>query len=294
MTTPRNRITYTHRRPRFKVERPLTIQRTFALLRSRHAPRRRLIPTRAVPRDLLYPTKGIHGGNMISIVSRDGRDGHLDGVVDLEMKWFDGYGWYPCDYKLTMREAAAVCGTALSTFYRIADDLESRKKIFNKVYFWTQTLFEDDINRVDELARRIEKKKGGRPGAHAVYCDGDPKHRGRCPHAETCFSASSGHAGSCDDPRRHRRRASVSNGWSREARNEHRDLNNKPSARSAPSAPSVNDAVLATPRQTWTEALINELTTDDAERVVLYAEQRADIEAERIAGNFVPKGEEFV
>ncbi|MEO8379951.1 MAG: hypothetical protein ABI779_09850, partial [Acidobacteriota bacterium] len=137
----------------------------------KNAPRWRLIPTRAVPPDLLYPARGPHGGYMIPIVLRDGRKGRADTVIHVEMEWINGYGWYPCDYKLALDAAAAICGVAKWTMYRIGDDLESRRKIFKRVFFITQQLFEE-IDLADELARRVERKKGGRPGPHAEFCAG--------------------------------------------------------------------------------------------------------------------------
>lgn len=278
-------ISLIHNYGSYKAARTLTIRIVRSLLSRRALDWRSLLATRAVPPDLLYPARGPHGGYMIPIVLRDGRKGRADTVIHVEMEWINGYGWYPCDYKLTLDAAAAVCGVAKWTMYRIGDELESRRKIFKRVFFMTQQLFEE-IDLADELARRVERKKGGRPGPHAEFCAGDPNHRGACAHARFC-TADAKHTGTCEDPRRRPRRPKkTKDGWTigpRSPRVDYRKCD--PDAE-----PEIaeDDGT----RQTWTEALINETESDPARRDASREELRGDIEAERKARNFVPKGEE--
>jgi hypothetical protein len=263
------------------------------------------------------------GGHLITVVLRDGRPGRGDRLITLEMKWLRRIGWFPLKRELTTAEAAAVCGVAASTFYRLAGSLLSKKKVFGQSFFDTRKLFEE-MAVVDELAARVEATKGGRPGAHAAHCP-DPVHgRGRCPHATSCradeshrdacreghtsYCRAGGHDGRCaharyckanvnhdgtckdaNDPRRRRRAQPASPGWSKQSR----PARGSSSAGCTPAVPAAPTPKLGRPRQTWTEAAINESTGDPPKRAALYAEYRADIEEERAAGSFVPQGHEI-
>jgi hypothetical protein len=248
-----------------------------------------LISTRPVPPDLLYP-KAINGGVLIAIHLKDDRAGRKAGNVLLEMKRLPLYGWYPCKHELDARESAAILGIALATFYRISRELESRRKIRGLVFFDTFTLFDKDMRCIDDLAERVAASKGRRPGAHAEHCT-IRNHRGVCPHKDFCTDDAK-HRGACErrkagDDRRRRRRKPASAGWSRSPRR-HRNAGSACAELASP-GPSIE---LTRPRQTVTEAVINESTTDLGARASMYAEQQADIDAERCAGMFVSAGSE--
>ena len=298
----------------------LTIVVGHIFLHGKNAARWKLIPTSPVHPDELYP-KGINGGHIINLLLRDRRAGHADQIVALEMKWIEGTGWYPLKRELTAAEAAAVCNVALTTFYRISTDLASKKKVFGLCFFDTQTLF-SEMPLVDELAERVERKRGKvRPGAHAEHCPDhthgpgacphahfcrahethkgvcmdahtdyclDAAHDGRCKHAAYC-KANPNHPDSCkdaNDPRRGRRRSASSPGWTKEPRKDMTYKTCTPAAAPTPFGEETEG------RQTVSEASINETTDDPAARAALYEQLRADIEADRRAGNFVPKGKE--
>lgn len=306
----------------------LTVREIRRILQKTMPGHRILIAARPAAPDDLYP-KGINGGHIIYLLVRDGRAGRANQIVALEMKWIAGTGWYPLKRELTTAEAAGVCNVALTTFYRISADLESKKKVFGLSFFDTQTLF-SEMALVDELAERVDAKRGKvRPGAHADHCP-DPAHGpGACPHADHCRAhashrgvcadahtsycldaehdgvcehatyckANPNHPGTCkdaNDPRLGRRRSAASSGWTKEPR--------RPRAyKNCPPDPTPEPELLpaepepAAQRQTISEAAINEATPNDpAARAALYEEQRAEIDAERRAGNFAPKGEEIL
>jgi hypothetical protein len=227
---------------------------------------------------------------MIAIHLKDDRAGRKAGHVLLEMKRVPQYGWFPCKHELDARETAAILGIALTTFYRISRELESRRKIRGLVFFDTFTLFDKDMRCIDDLAERVAASKGRRPGAHAEHCT-IRNHRGVCPHQDFCNDDAK-HRGTCErrksgDDRRRRRQKPASAGWSRSPRRQ-RAAGSAPAELASP-AQSIEQT---RPRQTVTEAVINESTTDLVARASMYVEQQADIDAERSAGMFVRAGSE--
>jgi len=301
----------------------LTVRQIRRILERMFPARRRiLVAARPVRPDLLYP-KGIMGGYLITIVLRDGRPGREDQLITLEMKWVREFGWYPLKRELTTAEAAAVCGVALTTFYRLSADLASKKKVFGQSFFDTRKLFAE-MALVDELAVRVEARRGGRPGAHAAHCP-DPVHGpGPCPHAAFCRAdpshkagcedahtsycrnhdhdgccdhapfckASVNHAGSCkdaNDPRRTNRATPASPGWSKK---QPLGRNNAYERCAPDTGATVPPSAESEPRQTVTEAAINAATSDSDTRAAMYAEERDQIAAERAAGRFVAKDDE--
>jgi hypothetical protein len=227
---------------------------------------------------------------MIAIALKDDRAGRRAGHVLLEMKRVPEYGWYPCKHELDARETAAVLGLALTTFYRISRELESRRKIRGLVFFDTFTLFDKDTRCIDDLAERVAASKGRRAGAHAEHC-ANLNHRGVCPHEDFCIDDAK-HRGLCErrgagDRRRRHRRKTPSAGWSRGPR-EREYTRCRPDKPVSPAPPMERER----PRQTVTEALIHESTTDPVLRASMCAEQQADIDAEREAGMFVSTSNE--
>ena len=249
----------------------------------------RVIPARAVPPELIYERGDI--GFMVPLTLKDDRAGRGTTTIFLEMKRVPEYGWYPVKPMLDARECAALLGLALMTFYKVSVEFESRRKIRGLVSFDTHDLFEKDLRAIDDMVERHEARRGDRPGKHAEYCV-DRRAEGPCPHARFC-TAEPDHRGKCEDPRKAPRRPRVSRGWTRGPRRPRQTAYE----RCAPDAPETapDDA---TPeddatRQTVTEALINETITDPAERAAMLAEQHVEIEEERKARSFVPKGHEI-
>lgn len=316
--------TLLHTSATMKDARMLTMHVACTFLQKTNGTRWRLIPTRPVDPNELYP-KGINGGHLINILLRDGRAGHADQIVPLEMRWIRGKGWVPLKRELTNAEAAAFCGVARWTWYRISAGLRSKRKAFGLTFFDTLTLLEE-MDWIDELAEEVDGKRGKvRGGAHAAHCPdaahgpgpcphadfcrADPSHKeacedthtsycrdhahdGRCEHAPYC-TASVNHAGSCkdaNDPRRTNRATPASPGWSKKQPRRRNSAYNRCAPDAVATAPP---SVEPEQRQTLTEASINGATTDPDERAAMYEAECDQIAVERAAGQFVPKDDEI-
>lgn len=258
--------------------------------RSRRWNRRawRIIPARAVAPEHIYE-RGPSGGFMVPLTLKDDRAGRGTTTILIEMKRVPEFGWYPLKPMLDARECAALLGLALMTFYKVSVEFESRRKIRGLVFFDTHDLGEKDLRALDDMVERYEARRGDRPGKHAEYCV-DRRAEGPCPHASFC-TADADHRGKCEDPRKAPRRPRMSRGWSLGPRRQRQTAYDRCGADS-PATTAAESGTNDTSHQTVSEASINETTDDPAARAALYDELRADIEADRRAGNFVPKGKE--
>jgi hypothetical protein len=219
----------------------------------------------------LYP-RGLNGGYLVWLEIKDDRaraNRTKKRAVQLEMLPPNDERdfWYACKLELDSFEAAAVLRVAVSTFYRISRSFVSKREQGGRTFFVTEELYNIDVPRLDELVHRVEARTGYRAGKHSKSCQ-DHAHNGAC-----------------------QRGPKTSAGWTKTPRRQQRYTRCAPDA--PPAAPPA-EAQPDTRRQTFTEAAINATTSSHSVRETLYEEERKVIEAERAAGQFVPKDDEVV